>query len=86
VLSFGTFTHLVLDQMWLSPRTLFWPLYGYTFERLEFTGFIKQILGILLADPAIYVPEIIGGVVLVVFGWVLVANRKLRAFITTGRL
>jgi membrane-bound metal-dependent hydrolase YbcI (DUF457 family) len=86
VLSFGIFTHLLLDQMWLSPRTLFWPLYGYTFERLEFTGFIQQILGILLADPAIYVPEIIGGVVLVVFGWVLVANRKLRVFITRGRL
>ena len=28
VLSFGTFTHLVFDQIWLAPHTLFWPLYG----------------------------------------------------------
>ena len=29
VLSFGTFTHLILDAMWRTPRTFHWPLYGH---------------------------------------------------------
>ena len=35
VLSFGTFTHLILDAMWRTPRTLLWPLYGLSFERVD---------------------------------------------------
>ena len=32
-LSFASVIHLVLDQMWLAPRTLLWPAYGWSFER-----------------------------------------------------
>ena len=32
-LAFASVIHLVLDQMWLTPRTLFWPAYGWSFER-----------------------------------------------------
>ena len=33
LLAFGTFTPLILDFMWLQPRTLLWPIYGLTFPR-----------------------------------------------------
>jgi len=33
-LSFGTFTHLIFDQMWRAPRTLFWPIYGFIFDQM----------------------------------------------------
>ena len=32
-LALGTLAHLILDQMWLNPRMLLWPLYGLSFER-----------------------------------------------------
>jgi inner membrane protein len=86
VISFGTFTHLVFDQMWLSPHTLFWPLYGVAFGRVDLTNWVQRILYELPNKPAVYTPEIVGGVILVLFMWVLLADRKLRIFITRGRL
>jgi inner membrane protein len=86
VLSFGTFTHLVFDQMWLSPHTLFWPLYGVAFGRVDLTNWVQRILYELPNTPAVYIPEIIGGIVLILFMWVLLVDRKLRTFITRGRL
>lgn len=56
-LSFGTFTHLILDQMWRSPRTLLWPVYGFAFEKIDLTGWMSNIFYALLTDPAVYVPE-----------------------------
>lgn len=32
-LAFGSFFHLMEDQMWASPKTLFWPLFGLKFPR-----------------------------------------------------
>jgi inner membrane protein len=86
VLSFGTLAHLVFDQMWLSPHTLFWPLYGVAFEKVDLTGWIQRLLYELPNTPAVYTPEIIGGVILVLFIWVLLVDRKLHTFITRGRL
>lgn len=86
VLSFGTFTHLIFDQMWLTPRTLLWPLYGVAFDRTELANWLQYVLHTLSTDPAIYVPEIIGAVILILFIWVLVSNRKLHSFIIKGEL
>ncbi|MFC1907402.1 metal-dependent hydrolase, partial [Chloroflexota bacterium] len=35
VISAGTLAHLVFDEMWRTPETLFWPLFGFAFQRLE---------------------------------------------------
>jgi inner membrane protein len=85
-LSFGTFTHLILDQMWLDVKTLLWPLYGFSFERLDLTGWPQRTWMALLTDPGIYIPEIVGGVILLLLLWVLVRNRNLFAFIKNGRV
>ena len=67
VLSFGTITHLILDEMWRSPKTLFWPLGGYKFEKVDISHWIEKMFHGLHTEPKIYVPELIGAVVLTWF-------------------
>ncbi|MFC1903532.1 metal-dependent hydrolase [Chloroflexota bacterium] len=86
VLSLGTSIHLILDEMWLSPKTLFWPLFGFTFEKIDLTGWTGGIFYALLHEPSIYIPELVGGVILVTFAWILVRNRKVSAFIKNRQL
>ena len=86
VLSFGTFTHLLCDQMWRIPQTLFWPMYGFTFIKKDLTHWVERIGTNLMTDPPTYIPEIVGGVILILFLWVVVSNGKLRTFIRYGKL
>ena len=86
ILSFGTFTHLIFDQMWRMPQTLLWPLFGFTFPKYSLTNWVPNIFQLLLTDPATYVPELVGGAILILFVWVLLSNRRLFAFIRRGRV
>lgn len=86
VLSFGTLSHLILDQMWLVPRTLLWPVYGVHFEPEDVSGWGSNMLHELLTDPGIYVPELIGALILALFVWMLVRNGKVYAFLRNGRV
>lgn len=88
VLSLGTFAHLILDGMWRqgSLPTLLWPLYGLEFPKAEVTDWVGNIWYGLLHNPAVYIPEIIGGIVIILFIWVLVRNGKLIDFVRHGRL
>lgn len=88
VLSVGTFAHLILDEMWQqeSLPTLLWPLYGLEFPRAELTDWVGNIWQALLHNPAVYIPEIIGGVIIILFLWVLLRNGTLINFIRHGRL
>jgi inner membrane protein len=74
VLSFGTLTHLILDQMWLTPRTLLWPAYGFHFDRGDVSGW----------PP--YTGELIGGVILTWFVWTVIRNGKVHTFLKNGRV
>ena len=86
VLSFGTFTHLLLDQMWRVPRTLLWPFYGATFDRMDVTEWIPGIIDALLTNPATYIPELVGVVILMCFTVTLLYQRKVLSFLKSGRL
>ncbi len=86
VLSFGTLTHLIFDQMWHAPRTLFWPIYGFAFDRGDITDWIPNMLAGLISNPQVYVPELVGAAVLLWFAVVLVRNRKVFYFLKWGRL
>ena len=86
VLSFGTFTHLIFDQMWRIPKTLFWPLFGFAFEKVDLINWVLNMLYALLTDPEKYVPELIGVAILLWFGLALVRRRKIRAFIKCGQV
>ncbi len=84
--SFGTFTHLIFDQMWHAPRTLFWPIYGFTFDRMGLTDWIPSMLHTLMTDPQVYIPEVVGTAVLVWFTLALVRNQKVFYFLKCGRV
>ena len=87
LLAFGTFTHLILDEMWHDPRTLLWPIYGLTFPREEYTTLSSWISGMwhaFLADPLISAPEVIGAIIIVVFFAVLIRKKRFYAFIRYG--
>ncbi len=86
VLSFGTFLHLILDQMWLEPKTLLWPIYGLAFDRIDLTDWMRNILQALLTDPAVYIPETIGMIILAAFMTMLVRRKKVFLFIRSGRV
>ena len=86
VLSFGSFTHLVFDQMWLFRQTLLWPLYGFAFEKVDLALWVQNIFHALLTDPAVYIPEIIGAAIVIRFAWVLVRKGESRMFISNGKM
>ena len=86
VLSFGTFTHLVCDLMWRSPRTLLWPIYGLAFERLDLIDWMPRMLHMLVTYPKVYVPELVGAVILIWFAVGLVRGRKAFAFVKYGQV
>jgi len=85
VLSFGTFTHLIFDQMWLASHTLLWPLYGFAFEREELTDWTNILHG-LVTNPQVYLPELAGIAILVWFTQSLVRRRRAFAFIKHGQV
>ncbi len=73
ILSFGTFTHLVFDQMWRSARTLFWPVYGFAFERTDISNWLPNMWQGLLSNPQVYIPEILG---LVILAWIFILTLR----------
>ena len=86
VLSFGTFCHLVLDQMWLTPKTLLWPAFGFSFPREDAAGWLSSILQGLVTKPELYVTELVGGVILIWFAGILLGRKKTLQFIKTGKV
>ena len=86
VLAFGILTHLICDQMWRSPRTLLWPIYGFSFERMDLTHWVSNLLYALQTSAQVYVPELVGLVILVWFATELVRRGRVISFIKTGRV
>ena len=87
VLSFGIFTHLVLDMIWRIPKTLFWPLLGLSFETYEpvaFSDWLQSLYQGLLAFPVIGIPELIGATIIIWFVYMLIRRKKLNAFLKKG--
>lgn len=84
-LSFGTLTHLIFDQMWRSPQTLLWPLYGFAFDRGDLTDWLPNMLRDLLTDPEAYIPELVGIAILTYFALILARKRRLLYFFKSGQ-
>lgn len=84
-LAFGTLTHLLFDEMWQNPGTLFWPAFGFGFAKEDLTYWLSNIFLALLTNPRTYVPEILGGAVLLSFGVMLLRQRRIWSFVRYGR-
>ena len=83
-LSFGNIAHLGLDAMWLDPRTLFWPLYGWSFEKTDIGHWLERIIVSLGTEPGVYIPEIVGALLLGIFLVSLIRQGKLYRFLRDG--
>jgi len=75
-LALGISSHLVLDFMWSSPQTFYWPLYGWTFPGNDQSEILGVWLRSLLENPSVYVPEILGAVAF--FVWAAWKYRTLK--------
>lgn len=85
-LAAGTFAHLILDEMWQTPVTLFWPVLGFSFPKEELEGWAGNIWKALFSDPRVYVPELIGLALLSLLALSLIRHKKVRAFIKHGEV
>ncbi len=85
-LSFGSVMHLILDQMWLNPKTLFWPVFGFVFEKTDISDWIPNMLHALTVNPGEYVSEALGFVLVAWFAWVVLRRHRVRAFIQHGKI
>ncbi|MBI4163599.1 MAG: metal-dependent hydrolase [Candidatus Aenigmarchaeota archaeon] len=85
-LTSGIWIHLLLDQLWGDPQTLFWPLYG-NFQPLQ--GFqLTDVLYNTITQPYNLGGEIAGLAVLIFFvvKYRLYIIKNLKEFVTKGRL
>lgn len=63
-LAVGVMFHLLLDGMWVTPETLFWPLFGWEFPT-SVEDYWSGLLGRLFDDPLVLAQEAAGLVYLV---------------------
>jgi len=85
-LSGGSFAHHLLDGMWRFPGTYLWPFYGWNFPKGDPEGWFRQWVENLLTDPWVYVPEIIGGIILFYFFGKLLYQKQVGKFMATGKI
>ncbi len=85
IFSLSSFMHLIFDRMWNSPAVLLWPLLG-PFPREETVGWLSNIIQALFSYPDVYIPEIIGLAIVLLFAYRLVRRRSIISFIRGGAI
>ncbi|MBI4302345.1 MAG: metal-dependent hydrolase [Chloroflexi bacterium] len=86
VLAYGSIMHLIFDEMWSSPRTILWPLYGWVFPRGDITNWLGHLIHSLFNNPHDYIPELVGATILAHFLFNLVRRQKVVCFMKKGRV
>jgi inner membrane protein len=82
-ISLCSFIHLVLDQMWLDPTTLWWPFLG-PIQREATAGWLLSLWSELISNPYVYVSEAVGLIITLYIALRLVASRRGMHFLKTG--
>ena len=83
VISLSSLAHLIFDQMWNNLVTLLWPLLG-PLPKKETAGWLSNIFQRLFSSPEVYVPEIIGLVIVLLFAYRLVVKKSVINFFKDG--
>jgi len=83
IVSLCSFGHLIFDEMWNNPVALLWPLLG-PLPGKETAGWLSNIFQGLFSYPEVYVPEIIGFVIIVLFACRLVMKKSVIGFLRDG--
>jgi len=84
VLAYGSTMHLVLDGMWRTPATLLWPFAGPMPRGGVGEDWLAQIITTLLTNPAAYVPEIAGAILLAPLLWAVLRHGGVVRFLRSG--
>jgi membrane-bound metal-dependent hydrolase YbcI (DUF457 family) len=82
----GTVCHVLLDGMWNSLYVFYWPAYGWTFPDKIFSSFWSIWVESLLHNPAAFIPESLGVIVVIGLFWWLMGSRKFFSLIVRGRI
>jgi hypothetical protein len=89
-LATGSFFHLIEDQMWATPQTLFWPLFGWNFPKDQIADGLEFLL-MLFKESFIpefsngyipahdFIPEIIGMIVIIILAITWLKERLHKA-------
>ena len=82
-LVFGSFLHLIEDEMWKDIKTLFWPLFGFKFpvgEEISFYDYLIRLLitGYIPSLSFTFLSEFFGLVILIIFLLLLIIKNKNR--------
>ena len=73
IISLCGFMHLIFDQIWNRPAVLLWPLLGAV-PRDEIADWVPTMIQGLFSDPSVYIPEIIGLVIVLLFAYRVVTR------------
>ncbi len=83
IISLSSFMHLILDQIWNSPVVLLWPLLG-PLPHGETSGWLADRFQGLFLYPQVYIPEIIGLLVILLFTYRILKNKGVLNFLKKG--
>ncbi len=83
-LAYGATMHLVLDAMWRTPSVLFWPFAGPLPLGANPDGWLTGIFTALLTNPAAYLPEIAGAILLLPLLFAVVGRTGMGRFLRSG--
>ncbi len=89
VLALCSGLHLVLDGMWRSIHTLFWPAMGWQFpgtDLVDLKEWLEDMGEAAKTEPIVYVTEAIGILVLIIFASQILKNKQLLHFIKRGTI
>lgn len=84
ILAYGAGLHLVLDAMWRTPATLFWPVTAIPRQADSPEGWLSRVLEELLTNPAAYVPEIAGAIILLPLVYIVLKGTGPVPFLRSG--
>lgn len=81
VVAEGSTIHCILDGMWYFPETFLWPVCGWSFPKGDPENWLR-LWANLLTYPKYYIPEILGGTIIIIFIW----GRYIKPNMTIGAL
>lgn len=84
VLAYASGMHLLLDAMWRTPSILLWPFAGPMPRGGTSGDWLARIIDTLLTNPAAYVPEIAGAILLVPLFWAILRGVGPERFVRSG--
>jgi hypothetical protein len=85
-LAAGTLAHLIQDEMWKVPGTLFWPLMGLSFPREILNEYFVSLFKEIFTNRYIFTTELIGLIIIALFGVWLIYRHQTGAFIRCGKI